>query len=85
MTHAWALLALYSCASLGTPPVWIMWLPTALECGAMRQVILAGDLPFGDEKPAARWDCRPAEAARESGECRMEYDSPTTGGEGWGS
>ena len=70
MVHAWALLGLYACATLGTPPTWVMWLPTASDCGAMRAAILSGELPFPDEKPAGRWDCRPAEADRETGACQ---------------
>ena len=60
--------------------MWVMWLPTASECGAMRAAILSGELPFPDEKPAGRWDCRPVAADRESGECRFESDYPTSGG-----
>lgn len=76
MAHAWVLLGLYSCATFGTPPVWTLWLPTAAACAQMRTVILSGDLPFGDERPAYRWECRPAEAPREAGECQP--------GMGWG-
>lgn len=80
MAHAWVLLGLYSCAALGTPPTWTMWLPTASACEGLRTAIVSGNVPFSEERPASRWECRPAEATRESGECQFEWG----GGEGWG-
>mgnify|MGYP001574395968 FL=1 len=74
--HAWVLLALYSCATVGTPPVWQLWLPSREMCERVKIALVSGDLPFADERPSFRWECRPVEATRESGECQ-----PTTG---WG-
>ena len=68
--HAWVLLGLYSCAAMGTPPAWLMWFPTASACERLRAVIVRGELPFGDERPTFRWECRPAEADRETGACQ---------------
>ena len=63
-------MALYSCAAVGEPPVWMLWLPTREDCEQVKRIVLSGDLPFGDERPSYRWECRPAEAMREAGECQ---------------
>ena len=74
--HAWVLVALYGCATVGEPPIWTLWLPTRTVCERVKAALMSGDLPFGEERPSYRWECRPAEASREAGECQ-----PATG---WG-